>query len=294
VQKNKENIKGIKKYVTKCNSQFSIDTCKKKHISFHPKDFNKSFSLAELDVIDTTEGCVLYDDNGNEVCILIPRKKALSRKGKKAFKKHLSLMKLLMKEEKGVERSKARKGIAEKEVAVGLKTNRVGHGYVESSLKKKNPTAWKTVCKYARQTEHVASEFIKEGLLVGHNRAKDLIGWSSLESAKIFNALSVSCNYYSRAHVDADFFFSVFQIIVDSDDISYSESGSVVQHFCFPTTGYAVAVRNGDMLLFNPSVYHCLSQKEKSFQGKDVFVNSFYLKSNIVGLHNNEIPFHEK
>jgi len=93
--------------------------------------------LAELDVIDTTEGCVLYDDNRNEVCILILRKKALSRKGKKDFKKHLSLMKLLMKEEKGVERSKARKGIAEKEVAVGLKTNRAGHGYVESSLKKK-------------------------------------------------------------------------------------------------------------------------------------------------------------
>ena len=75
----------------------------KKHISFHPKDFNKSFSLAELDVIDTTQGCVLYDDNGNEVCILIPRKKALSRKGKKDFKKHLSLMKLLMNEEKGVD-----------------------------------------------------------------------------------------------------------------------------------------------------------------------------------------------
>ena len=130
--------------------------------------------------------------------------------------------------------------------------------------------------------------------MVGHNKAKDLIGWSSLESAKIFNALSVSCNYYSCAHVDLDFFFSVFQVIVDSDDVSYSESGSVVQHFCFPTTGYAVAVQNGDMLLFNPSVYHYLSQKEKSFEGKDVFVNSFYLKSNIVGLHNNEIPFHEK
>ena len=93
--------------------------------------------MADLDVIDTTDGCVLYDDNENEVCILIPRKTSLSRKGKNDLKKHLFLMKLLMKEEKGVERSTARKGIAEKEVAVGLKTNRAGLGYVESTLKKK-------------------------------------------------------------------------------------------------------------------------------------------------------------
>jgi len=250
------------------------------------------YTVDDLEIIDTTDGCVLCNENEKEIFILIPRATAILAK-EKDIKKHLHLMKILMKED-GISRGVDTKGVAKKEVAIGLKPNRCGHGYVNSSLKRTHPLVWKTVCKYARQTEHVSKEFIKEGLLVGHNKAKEIIGWSSLESAQIFSALSVSCNYYSPAHVDGDFFFSAFQVIVDTDDVSYNEHCPIVQYFCFPTCGFAVAVRNGDMLLFNPSIFHCLSHKEKSFEGMDVFVNSFYLKSQVVGLHDNSIPFHHK
>lgn len=252
-----------------------------------------NYAVEDLEIINTTDGCILCDKNDNEIFILIPRKKAISARGENDLKKHLHLMKLLMKED-GVSRGEDTKGVAKKEVAIGLKPKRNGHGYVNSSIKRTNPIVWNTVCKYARQTEYISREFIKEGLLVGHNKAKEIIGWSSLESTQIFSALAVSRNYYSPAHVDTDFFFSALQVIVDTDEVSYNESSPIVHHFCFPTCGFAVAVRNGDVLLFNPSVFHCLSHKEKSFEGTDVFVNSFYLKTQVVGLHDNRIPFHHK
>ena len=86
-------------------------------------------------------------------------------------------------------------------------------------------------------------------------------------------------------------FFSVFQCVVDDEKDCYEIESPVIQHFCFPSFGKAIAIRNGDVLLFNPTVYHCLSKKESLFLNLNVFVNSFYLKSKIVGLNDNSIEF---
>ena len=65
----------------------------------------------------------------------------------------------------------------------------------------------------------------------------------------------------------------------------------IVTRFCFPTYGCAVGVRSGDIILFNPSAPHCCAKKEKQFEKKNVYVNSFYLKTNIIGLNDNRIKF---
>ena len=53
----------------------------------------------------------------------------------------------------------------------------------------------------------------------------------------------------------------------------------VAQHFCFPSLGFAVGLRPGDVLIFNPHVHHCLSEKSEAFFGDNVHVSTCYLKT---------------
>ena len=72
-------------------------------------------------------------------------------------------------------------------------------------------------------------------------------------------------------------FLSTLQVIVDNAENEYKLDSPIVHHFCFLEAGRAVAMRNGDILLFNPTKYHCMSKKEKIVDNNDVYVNSFYL-----------------
>ena len=62
------------------------------------------------------------------------------------------------------------------------------------------------------------------------------------------------------------------------------KDSEILNYFCFPEYGYAVALRHGDILLFNPLVEHCDSSKRVDH---DVFCCSLYVKSKLVGGNNN-------
>jgi hypothetical protein len=66
-----------------------------------------------------------------------------------------------------------------------------------------------------------------------------------------------------------------------------------VHYFCFPEVGIAVAVHPGDMLLFNLLFYHCCARKTSHYRKNNVFANAFYLKTEVVGLHDNNIDLTE-
>jgi hypothetical protein len=68
----------------------------------------------------------------------------------------------------------------------------------------------------------------------------------------------------------------------------------VSNYFTFPEQGVAVALRPGDMLLFNPLYHHCLSSRTTSYQNDDVFCLSLYLKTAIVGKNDNALPITER
>ena len=102
--------------------------------------------------------------------------------------------------------------------------------------------------------------------------------------------MASSVNYCAPAHVDDDFLFSIHQVNVDG----LLDAHEVVQCMCFPTYGYAVALRPGDVLLFNPHVPHCLSEKTTAYKDKDVHVTTFYIKTAHVGKHDNTIALSTK
>jgi hypothetical protein len=93
--------------------------------------------------------------------------------------------------------------------------------------------------------------------------------------------------------VDEDFFYSLTTIASESglqrDIDRYSMEAEVCNYFMFAEQGVAVALRPGDMLLFNPMYQHCLSSRTTAYQHNDVFCLSLYLKTAVVGGNDNSL-----
>jgi ectoine hydroxylase-related dioxygenase (phytanoyl-CoA dioxygenase family) len=64
----------------------------------------------------------------------------------------------------------------------------------------------------------------------------------------------------------------------------------VCNYFTFAKQGVAVALRPGDILLFNPVYKHCLSSRTSAYETKDMFSLSMYLKTAIIGKNDNSLP----
>ena len=79
---------------------------------------------------------------------------------------------------------------------------------------------------------------------------------------------------------------SIVQAHIDNHD--YANDDKIICYFAFPRIGAAVALRPGDFLLFNPhephSISSCCNRED------DVYIISSYLKTAVVGLHDNSDP----
>ena len=69
-------------------------------------------------------------------------------------------------------------------------------------------------------------------------------------------ALAVDLNVFLMVHTDRDFNWGL--VAIRGRDRPRM-GGPVVCYMCFPSLDIAVALRNGDMLLFNTKLPHCIS-----------------------------------
>jgi hypothetical protein len=109
---------------------------------------------------------------------------------------------------------------------------------------------------------------------------------SSKKDARYYNGLGFGINVYLRSHIDADFTMSIVQAHIDNHD--YANDDKIICYFAFPRIGTAVALRPGDFLLFNPREPHSVSSRCN--REDDVYIISSYLKTAVVGLHDNSDP----
>ncbi len=72
------------------------------------------------------------------------------------------------------------------------------------------------------------------------------------------------------------------------DNHNYANDDKIICYFALPRIGVAVALRPVDCLLFNPcephSISSCCNRED------DIFIISSYLKTAVVGLHDNSDP----
>ena len=107
--------------------------------------------------------------------------------------------------------------------------------------------------------------------------------------SKFVAAMASLVDYSAPAHVDDDYLFSIHQLNMDG----CIANNEIVQCFCFPTYGFAIGLRPGDIILFNPHVYHCLSDKSAPYAETHVHATTLYVKTAHVGKNDNSRPLTE-
>jgi len=106
-------------------------------------------------------------------------------------------------------------------------------------------------------------------------RGSELSKFGKIHGCGFVAAIASSVDYQAPSHIDEDFFLSIHQLNV----MNRFGDKEVAQYFCFASLVVCVELRPGDVLLFNPHVQHCLSQKTKAYQGDRVHVSTMYIKT---------------
>ena len=166
---------------------------------------------------------------------------------------------------------------------------------------KQNPS--KSVKKIMMRCQDTAIGYLPSRDLRGIQMAKLLVEWQEIKgvtspSHAIWASIACGKNYYLNSHTDEDFFYSMTMITSEQglrhDIDRYKMDAEVCNYFAFPEQGIAVALRPGDMLIFNPLYHHCLSPCTTSYKADDVFCLLFYLKTVVVGKNDNSLPLMER
>jgi hypothetical protein len=141
-----------------------------------------------------------------------------------------------------------------------------------------------------KRLQDVAFDWLPTAVIRGIMDVHSAGCWPTLGSGvKFVAALGTSVDYYAPAHVDSDFLFSIHQLNVAGMG-HHEKDAEVVQYFCFPQQGFAVAMRPSDSILFNSNCFHCLSGKRDVWKDHRVHATSFYVKTGHVGGNDNSRP----
>jgi hypothetical protein len=290
--KNRKNVRrqGKKQHST-FNAAHNIVSNPEKCVPFHLADGMNFSSDPNLDVYTTENAAVHWVDREEGIfsAFVIPRDKTLQSVNSNNTSNVVRALERLQSTEKSCNRSTNKTGTStsqSKYTIFGHKIHRGGHGFVNDRLSKQDPQAARTLEKWAKRMEHVTAEFLPSKLLRGISKANGFSAWPTTGKCKFVSAMASSVNYSAPAHLDDDFLFSIHQLNVEGA----LESDNIVQYMCFPTYGFAVGLRPGDIILFNPHVHHCLSEKTDTFSKDNVHVTTFYVKTAHVGKNNNSIP----
>jgi hypothetical protein len=114
---------------------------------------------------------------------------------------------------------------------------------------------------------------------------------SSTFSSEFFGGIAFGSNVFLRCHTDANFTMSIAQVFLKGR-CEYHINDDVIAYFCFPTLGVAVPLRPGDYFMFNALIPHCISSRCN--MEDEIMCTSVYLKTAIVGMHNNDLKLTHK
>jgi hypothetical protein len=131
---------------------------------------------------------------------------------------------------------------------------------------------------YMDSKELLFNEFVKQ------RSGYDGIEFTQDRRSEIWPSMAFGKNVFLNVHRDEDYFWSI-TTVVTKRRCDYEVDSRVACYFCFPTKGFCVALRPGDILMFNACVDHCISSKCADVG--NVICMSMYLKTAIVAGNDN-------
>ena len=256
---------------------------------------------SSLKIVDSTHGCTT--DGDHHYFILIPREDAIGEKmmGSKQGRMQQELFGVFEQlecksgsgkcREGNIKRVRMTDGEDSKYVVIGTSPNRAGKGSKESMKGLDHPECVvhkKLFGTWFRRVEYCVEKYLPWYL-------KDLLGAvgkmcrhgtmpvGEEKKSNIWPAMAVGRNVFLNVHTDEDYFWSLVSVV--TNDVPLVD-GPVLLYMCFPTLGTAVALRNGDLLMFNPLIPHCVSTRCND--ETEVYCLSMYMKSLLVGGSDND------
>jgi hypothetical protein len=138
--------------------------------------------------------------------------------------------------------------------------------------------------------QEVADGYLPSEDLCGIQIAKCILQWQEMGGCgqqSVWASFSNALNTFLSSHTDDDLFYSILTLALAHalrEEIDrYKLDVDVSNYFVFAEQGIPIAMRPGDMLIFNPKYHHCLSSWASAYENEDVFSLLLYLKLAIVG-----------
>jgi len=246
------------------------------------------------------------NQDGDNVFFQPPRNTMLRVQGKNARKNNNAAMEGALKKHASTSRSQSRLHFHESNayVTIGAQPQRGKAGVQQTNYNTVPASSIGKLSDLFGQAERLAEEWCGD-LMYALRAAKEAVPWKTFEStrgrANYWSAIAIAYNYFSAAHVDEDFFLSVFAVNAEhpsehastQEEAGYDPDAPIATYICFPNHGVAVAMRPGDFLFFNPLKYHCCSTKTSAYEDAKVYCSSIYLKTAVVGGNDNNTPLTE-
>lgn len=259
----------------------------------------------DLEVIDDIEGFHLTDGNGVVVCRMLPRKVAL-RDQQNLVKLNNGLIDLNNSAKRTLVRGGQRiVGLpdndeeAGKYNCVGLSPSRNSKGLYEKWPKEIDKRTREVLQKMFNRVNDKIKQWIEKHLLIGFekmmfgNECVEEIEGGIADGKNILVAGAIGKGSYLNSHTDHDAFLSVYtghcREAIDESTGNYPLECKPIGYFCFPDQGACVALRPGDILIFNAQKYnHCNSSPVPiNCVEEPVYNISLYLKTAVMAGNSN-------
>lgn len=173
----------------------------------------------------------------------------------------------------------------------GTQCNRARIGCIQNIRALGKNTLWYSdMSSLFSHVEDLAGEFMPTEYNLSIKAARSAIHWQNFQlvngkATNTWGAFAASINSYLNVHEDLDFGYSAMMCLAKKE-VEVREDSPVLAYFClFPSHGISVPIRHGDVLLFNPSVPHCVSSRTSD--DDDVAFVTLYLKTLVVSLNDN-------
>ena len=254
-----------------------------------------------MDVPKGVENGLRVRHGCREICILCPRKVSTGDRmtGKERnLNKVCEALQALEGSARGSDcrirvdgqRVAALDGKASKYVHLGTRSERYGGGY-KTTMKcfKDNGREGQhaVISGWVKNLEHVTLRYLPVWLRDVLENVHKILPNPSIplldgKKASLWPAMVSGRNVFLNVHTDADFVWSMVTIVAKGN---MTNNDAITCYFCFPTIGVAVPMRNGDILLFDPRVPHCVSSRRQG--DVDSYCVSFYFDRLLSGGNDN-------
>jgi hypothetical protein len=199
----------------------------------------------------------------------------------------------------GVKRGKGRivsfqEGSNGKYLTPGIFPERACRGTGIRSLESLDIRHHQAIFKFVMKCERLAMRFMSLEVTRGFAKGKKMFpyrtfpGVDEKKSTHMYSSIASAFNVCLNSHTDNDSVYGVVTNMEADQDKQFGEDDDVALYFTFPTLGLAVALRPGDILFFNPTLYHSVSSR-RDIQ-KTIWCTSLYTKNAIVGGNDNSVP----